>query len=151
MISISQSSASFVNVAKKALVQNTVNEVSQAKEAGQPIDKEKIQASNQAVKDDLRSSAVAVAEYKNQIQLVDSYIQTSKQANEYYNNAASSSTETNNNNNSNNQINSFDAQAVNDARKTVQRRAVGVEIYERVQEQKVSDNKPQINPLEIIV
>ena len=149
MISISQSSASFVNVAKKALVQNTVNEVSQAKEAGQPIDKEKIQASNQAVKDDLRSSAVAVAEYKNQIQLVDSYIQTSKQANEYYNNAASSSTETNNN--SNNQINSFDAQAVNDARKTVQRRAVGVEIYERVQEQKVSDNKPQINPLEIIV
>jgi len=146
MISVNQSSSNFLNVAQKALVRNTANEVAQAKEAGQPIDKEKIQASNQVVKDDLRSTAVNVLESKNQVQSLDTYIKASQKAAEQYNNSDAEKNST-----TNNTVSSFDAQAVNETRQTVQRRAVGIEVYEKVQEQKVSENEPQINPLEISV
>lgn len=125
MQAITSPGADYINLTQKAIRRNTVIEVIDAKQSGQPIDKDAIQASNQEIKD--KSVAVGASVYQANIQkqTIDTYTQATQQAKDMY--------ETDSNESSSSEINSFDAQAVNEARSTVQKRAIGISVYEQVQ------------------
>ena len=130
MQTINSSGADYINYTQKAIKRNTATEIIDAKQSGVPVNKEAIQESNQEIKD--KSVQVGVSVYQNNIQQqnIDTYTQSTQQAKDQYANDSSESTST--------EINSFDAQAVNEARSTAQRRAVGISIYEQVQSNNLS-------------
>jgi len=128
MNAINSTSSSYVGLVQKAVTRNTAHQVIDAKQSGTPINKEDIQASNQEIKDKSVQTGLFVYQANIKKQNVDTYIQSTAQANEIYGSDPDNSTDT--------EMYSFDAQAVNEARSTVQKRAIGISVYEQVQSTK---------------
>jgi len=128
MNTINSSTSNYIDIVQKAVTRNTLYQVVDAKQAGTPIDKEQIKESNQAIKDKSIQAGTSVYQANIKKQTVDTYIQSSEAAKDSYSSDSSSSTST--------EINSFDAQAVNEARATVHKRAIGISVYEQVQSTK---------------
>lgn len=128
MNAINSTSSSYVGLVQKAVTRNTAHQVIDAKQSGTPINKEDIQASNQEIKDKSVQAGLFVYQANIKKQNVDTYIQSTAQANEIYGSDPDNSTDT--------EMYSFDAQAVNEARSTVQKRAIGISVYEQVQSTK---------------
>ncbi len=125
---INSTSSNYVGLVQKAVTKNTVHQVIDAKQSGTPINKEEIKESNQEIKDKSIQAGISIYEANIKKQTVDIYIQSTEKANEVYGSDSSDSTD--------NEINSFDAQAVNEARSTVHKRAIGISVYEQVQSTK---------------
>jgi len=132
MNTINSTSSNYVGSVQKAVTRNTAHQVIDAKQSGTPINKEDIQASNQEIKDKSVQAGLSIYQADIKKQTIDTYIQSTEQANELYGSDPDNSTNT--------EINSFDAQAVNEARSTVQRRSIGISVYEQVQSTK--DDSP---------
>ena len=130
MQAINSTGADYINYTQKAIKRNTATEVIDAKQSGVAIDKEAIQESNQEIKDKAVQASVSVYQSNLQKQTVDTYTQASQQAKDMYSNDSNESSST--------EINSFDAQAVNEARSTAQKRAIGISVYEQVQSNDIS-------------
>jgi len=128
MNTINSSTSNYVDIVQKAVTRNTLHQVVDAKQSGTPIDKEQIKESNQAIKDKSIQAGASIYQANITKQTVDTYIQSSEAAKNSYSSDSSSSTNT--------EINSFDAQAVNEARATVHKRAIGISVYEQVQSTK---------------
>ena len=125
---VDSSTSSYVGLVQKAVTRNTVHQVIDAKESGTPINKEEIKESNQAIKDKSVQAGISVYEANIKKQTIDTYTQSTQNANDMYSSKSSDSTSS--------EINSFDAQAVNEARSTVHKRAIGISVYEQVQSTK---------------
>ena len=128
MNSVNSNTSNSINLVQKAITRNTATQVIEAKQSGSPVDVDEIKQSNQQIKDD--AVQIGLSSYQANIkkQTVDTYIQSTEKANDLYGTDSSDSTDT--------EINSFDAQAVNEARSTVQKRAIGISVYEQVQSTK---------------
>lgn len=122
MNGVSNNTSSLINVTSTLIKRNTAIEIAEAKKSGEPVDVEKIQQSNQEIKDKSKSVGIAAYQVNLTKNAIDTYVQSSQ------NSSNSSESE------SNNDIYTFDAQEVNDVRATAQRRAVGIDIYERIKE-----------------
>jgi hypothetical protein len=129
MNAVNSTSSNYVGLVQKAVTRNTVNQVIDSKQSGTPINKDDIKESNQEIKDKSIQAGLSVYEANIKKQTVDTYIQSTEKANDLYSSDSSDSTNT--------EINSFDAQAVNEARSTVHKRAIGIAVYEQVQSTKV--------------
>lgn len=123
MNTIGSNTADYIGFTQKLIKRNTAIKVINAKQAGEPIDKQAIQQSNQEIKD--KSIDAGLAIYQNSIKrkTLDTYIQTSNNAD--YSNTTDQQ--------DSNEINSFDTSAVNEARAAAQKRAIGISIHERIQ------------------
>jgi hypothetical protein len=121
-------SSNYVDLVQKAVTRNTVHQVMDAKQSGNPINKEDIKESNQEIKDKSVQAGLSAYQANIKKQTVDTYIQSTEKANDLYGSDPDNSTDT--------EINSFDAQAVNEARSTVHKRAIGISVYEQVQSTK---------------
>jgi hypothetical protein len=132
MNAVNSSTSNYVGYVQKAVTRNTAQQVIDAKQSGTPINREDIKESNQEIKDKSVQAGLSVYQANLKKQTVDSYIQSTEKANDVYGSDSDNST--------NSEINSFDAQAVNEARSTVQKRAIGILVYEQVQSTKDSPN-----------
>ena len=130
MTTINSNASDYVGFVQKAVKRNTAIEVIDAKQSGTPINKEEIQASNQAIKD--KSVDAGLAAYQASItkNSIDTYVQSSQEAKDFY---SSGSSDSDDSDSSNPEIYTFDAQAVNEARSTAQKRAAGIAVYENIQ------------------
>ena len=128
MTPVNSTASNYVGFVQKAVTRNTVNHVIDAKQSGTPINKEDIKESNQEIKDKSVQVGLSVHEANIKKQTVDTYIQSTEKASDLYGADSSSSSDS--------EISSFDAQAVNDARSTVHKRAIGISVYEQVQSTK---------------
>jgi hypothetical protein len=128
MNAINSTTSNYVGLVQKAVTRNTAHQVIDAKQSGTPINKEGIKESNQEIKDKSVQAGLSVYQANIKKQTVDTYIQSTEESNDIYGSDPDSSTDT--------EINSFDAQAVNEARSTVQKRAIGISVYEQVQSTK---------------
>jgi len=125
---VNSTTSNYVGLVQKAVTRNTAQQVIDAKQSGTPINKEEIKESNQEIKDKSAQAGLAVYQANIKKQTVDTYIQSTAKANDWYSTDSSNSSDTDNN--------SFDAQAVNQTRSTVHKRAIGISIYEQVQSTK---------------
>jgi len=122
MNTINSAGANYIGVVQKAVTRNTLHQVVDAKQAETPVDKEQVKESNQEIKDKSLQAGASIYQANIKKQTIDTYIQSTQAAKDAYT-ADSTSTE----------INSFDAQAVNEARTSVHKRAIGISVYEQVQ------------------
>lgn len=123
MNTINTNASDYLGFTQKLVKRNTAIQLIDAKQSGDPINKQQLQESNQAIKDKSVDAGLAIYQTNIKKNTIDTYIQASDNAN----NSNSSSTP------EPNEISSFDANAVNDARSTAQRRAVGISVYEQIQ------------------
>jgi hypothetical protein len=123
MNTINTNASDYLGFTQKLVKRNTAIQLIDAKQSGDPINKQQLQESNQAIKDKSVDAGLAIYQTNIKKNTIDTYIQASDNAN----NSNSSSTQ------EPNEISSFDASAVNDARSTAQRRAVGISVYEQIQ------------------
>ena len=128
MNSVNSNTSNSINLVQKAINRNTATQVIEAKQSGTPVDIDEIKQSNQQIKDNAVQIGLSAFQANIKQQTVDTYIQSTEKANDLYGTDSSDSTDT--------EINSFDAQAVNEARSTVQKRAIGISVYEQVQSTK---------------
>lgn len=128
MNSVNSNTSNSINLVQKAITRNTATQVIEAKKSGTPVDVEEIKQSNQQIKDDAVQIGLSAYQANIKKNNIDTYIQSTEKANDLYGTDSSDSTDT--------EINSFDAQAVNEARSTVQKRAIGISVYEQVQSTK---------------
>ena len=127
MITLNSGTSDLIGLTQKAVKRNTVIQVIDAKQSGTPVDKEEIKNSNQDIKDKSVQVGLAAYQVNNKKSTIDTYIQSSQSTINDSNNSSNSS---------NNEINSFDPQAVNDARNVVHKRAIGIAVYENIQQSK---------------
>ena len=123
MNTINTNASDYLGFTQKLVKRNTAIQLIDAKQSGDPINKQQLQESNQAIKDKSVDAGLAIYQTNIKKNTIDTYIQASDNAN---NSNSSSTTEPN-------EISSFDANAVNDARSTAQRRAVSISVYEQIQ------------------
>lgn len=123
MNTINTNASDYLGFTQKLVKRNTAIQLIDAKQSGDPINKQQLQESNQAIKDKSVDAGLAIYQTNIKKNTIDTYIQASDNAN----NSNSSSTP------EPNEISSFDANAVSDARSTAQRRAVGISVYEQIQ------------------
>ena len=123
MNTINTNASDYLGFTQKLVKRNTAIQLIDAKQSGDPINKQQLQESNQAIKDKSVDAGLAIYQTNIKKNTIDTYIQASDNAN----NSNSSSTQ------EPNEISLFDASAVNDARSTAQRRAVGISVYEQIQ------------------
>ncbi len=123
MNTINTNASDYLGFTQKLVKRNTAIQLIDAKQSGDPINKQQLQESNQAIKDKSVDAGLAIYQTNIKKNTIDTYIQASDNAN---NSNSSSTAEPN-------EISSFDANAVNDARSTAQRRAVGISVYEQIQ------------------
>ena len=121
MTPVNSTASNYVGFVQKAVTRNTVHQVIDAKQSGAPINKEDIKESNQEIKDKSVQAGLSVYEANIKKQTVDTYIKSTEKANDLYGSDPDNSAD--------NEINSFDAQAVNEARSTVHKRAIGISVY----------------------
>jgi hypothetical protein len=134
MTTINSSGSDYTNIVQTALKRNTAIEVINAKQSGTSVNKEEIQLSNQEIKDKSVNAGFAIYQAKLQKNTMDTYLQSSEQAKDIYSSSSSDSSNTPSTPSSTNpEIYTFDAQAVNEARSTVHKRAIGISVYENVQ------------------
>ncbi len=124
MNTINSNSQTYVNLVQKSVHANSLNKVAESKQAGAPVDTKQLQQSNQDIRDSSRETGVEL--YSQQIQ---------KQAFETYANSSQQLNEDEEENNSNDSVYTYDPQAVNDSLQTAQQRAVGVSLYENLNNQ----------------
>ena len=122
MNTINFSASDYVGFTQELVKRNTATEIIEAKQSGTPVDREQIQQSNQEIKD--KSLHVGIAAYQANVTKnnIATYIQSTEQTNN-----------SNASNNSDAEIYTYDAKEVNDARSTVQKRAIGISVYENIQ------------------
>lgn len=125
MTTINSTGSDYAGFVQKSIKRNTAIQVIDAKQSGDPINKDEIKESNQEIKDKSVQAGLSVYQANIKKQSVDTYIQSTEKAKDVYASDVSNSTDP--------EINSFDAQAVNEARATVHKRAIGISIYEQVQ------------------
>ncbi|WP_198262904.1 hypothetical protein [sulfur-oxidizing endosymbiont of Gigantopelta aegis] len=136
MNAISGTSSDYLNLVQGATRRNTVTQVVDAKQTGKPVDVEQLQASNQQIRDSARETGVALYSQSLQKQAVETYTKASENAPSYTTGSDSSSdsssiySDTYSSDNSN--VYTFDAAAVNNGLQTVQKRALGVALYENL-------------------
>ena len=123
MNTINTNASDYLGFTQKLVKRNTAIQLIDAKQSGEPINKQQLQESNQAIKDKSVDAGLDIYQANIKKNTIDTYVQASDNAN----NSNSSSTP------EPNEISSFDANAVNDARSTAQRRAVGISVYEQIQ------------------
>ena len=123
MNTINTNASDYLGFTQKLVKRNTAIQLIDAKQSDDPINKQQLQESNQAIKDKSVDAGLAIYQTNIKKNTIDTYVQASDNAN----NSNSSSTQ------EPNEISSFDANAVNDARSTAQRRAVGISVYEQIQ------------------
>lgn len=122
MNGVNNNTSTLVDVTSTLIKRNTAMEIAKAKQSGEPVDVEKIQQSNQEIKDQSKNVAVAAYHVNLTKNAIDTYVQASQ-------NSSSA-----NEGDSENDIYTFDAQEVNEVRAAAQRRAVGIDVYERIKE-----------------
>lgn len=130
MTQINPNASDYVGFVQKAVKRNTASEVIDAKQSGTPVNKEAIQSSNQAIRDKAQDVGLAVYQAQQKNNTLDTFVTVSQEAKDYY---TSSSSESATNQSDSSDIAAFDAQAVNEARSTVQKRAAGIAVYENIQ------------------
>lgn len=123
MNTINSSTADYLGFTQKLVKRNTATELVNAKQSGEPVDKEKIKQSNQEIKDNSLDASLAIYQANIKKNTVDTYIRASENADNSYSSVNQEQSE----------INTFDAEAVNDARSTAQKRAIGISVYEKIQ------------------
>lgn len=123
MNTIGSSMSDYLGFTQKLVKRNTAIEIIDAKQAGEPIDKQAIQESNQEIRENSVDASLAIYQASIKKNTLDTYIQASNNAD--YSNTTDQQ--------DSNEINSFDASAVNDARSTAQKRAIGISVYEKIQ------------------
>lgn len=123
MNTINSSTADYLGFTQKLVKRNTATELVNAKQSGEPVDKEKIKQSNQEIKDNSLDASLAIYQANIKKNTVDTYIRASENADNSYSSVNQEQSE----------INTFDAEAVNDARSTAQKRAFGISVYEKIQ------------------
>lgn len=123
MNTINSSTADYLGFTQKLVKRNTATELINAKQSGEPVDKEKIKQSNQEIKDNSLDASLAIYQANIKKNTVDTYIRASENADNSYSSVDQEQSE----------INTFDAEAVNDARSTAQKRAIGISVYEKIQ------------------
>jgi len=126
MNTINSSSSDLLGFTQKLVKRNTAIEIIEAKQSGTPVDKEQIQQSNQEIKD--KSIDVGLATYQDNVTKsnIDIYIQSTEKAKNSSDSSDASDPD----------IYTYDAKEVNDARSTVQKRAIGISLYEDIQANK---------------
>ncbi len=151
MVVSSTSGSDYLNMAQQATRLNTVNEVANARQSGQPVDTQQLQASNQQVKDTARETGVALYTQNLAKQTVETYTKTSEQMNSSTSTTSSSSSSST----TENSVYTFDSAAVNDALQTTQKRAAGVALYENLNTQAPQQpdlgNNPVVQPVNVYV
>ena len=123
MNTINTNASDYLGFTQKLVKRNTAIQLIDAKQSGEPINKQQLQESNQAIKDKSVDAGLDIYQANIKKNTIDTYVQASDNAN----NSNSSSTQ------APNEISSFDASTVNDALSTAQRRAVGISVYEQIQ------------------
>ncbi len=123
MNTINTNASDYLGFTQKLVKRNTAIQLIDAKQSGDPINRQQLNESNQAIKDELVDAVLAIYQTNIKKNTIDTYVQASDNAN----NSNSSSTQ------EPNEISSFDASAVNDTRSTAQKRAVGISVYEQIQ------------------
>jgi uncharacterized protein YfaQ (DUF2300 family) len=126
MNTINSSSSDYLAFTQKLVKRNTATEIIEAKQSGTPVDKDQIQQSNQEIKDKSLNASLTAYQANITKNNIDTYIQSTQNAN-----GSNSSDD-----DSDADIYTFDAKEVNDARSTVQKRAIGISVYENMQETK---------------
>jgi uncharacterized protein YfaQ (DUF2300 family) len=123
MNTINSSSSDYLAFTQKLVKRNTATEILEAKQSGTPVDKDQIQQSNQEIKDKSLNASLTAYQANITKNNIDTYIQSTQNAN-----GSNSSDD-----DSDADIYTFDAKEVNDARSTVQKRAIGISVYENMQ------------------
>ena len=121
MNTIGHSNTNFVDVTSTALKRNIASYAIDAKKSGAELNKEQLSFSNQEIKDKSRQAAVSFTSVQQQQENIDTYLKSSQQNSEQPEKV-------------NTETNTFDANEVNEVRNTVQKRAVVVDVYEKVDE-----------------
>jgi hypothetical protein len=127
MNAISGSGSDYLNLVRRATRQNTVTQVADAKQTGNTVDVEQLQASNQQIRDSARETGVALYAQNLQKQSVETYAKTAENTPSYTTGSSDSSSD-----NNGDKVYTFDAAAVNEGLQTVQNRARGVALYENL-------------------
>lgn len=149
------SGGDYLNMVQRATRLNTVNEVANARQSGQAPDMEQLQASNQQVRDTARETGVALYSQNLAKQTVETYTKTTEQMNS---SSATTTTSAASSSTTENGVYTFDSAAVNDALQTTQKRALGVALYENLNDQATQrpefsrpDNGPVVLPVNVYV
>lgn len=121
------SSNSYLDTVMQATKRNTVSQVLDAKQSGTSVDVEKVKESNQQLQEKAKDVGVELYTRNLKMDTYETYTKGAQQASEMYGSA-------NDDNNDSNKIESFNASNVNDARSTVQERALKVAYYENISE-----------------
>ena len=143
MVVANASGNDYLNMVQRATRLNTVNEVANARQSGQAVDTQQLQASNQQVRDTARETGVALYSQNLAKQTVETYTKTTEQMNS----SPSTTTSSSSSSTSENGVYTFDSAAVNDALQTTQRRAAGVALYENLSTQASQPPAPGNNPV----
>jgi len=125
MDTISAVSNNYVDLVQQATKRNTLSQVSESRNSGTPVDVEQIQSSNQQIRDSSRELGVELYSQNLARQAVETYANSSQQADSVYDNSGDS-------NNTGN-VYTFDPKEVNDTLQTAQKRAFGISLYENLE------------------
>ena len=132
------SANTYLNLVQQATKRNTLTQVADAKQSGQPVNVEQLQASNQALRDSARETGVTLYSQQLQKQAFETYANTSQNV--------SYDTRSNDENDSS-EVYTLDASKVSDAAQTVQQRTLAVAAYEKLEESRGGSqaNRPDFN------
>ncbi|NOQ80432.1 MAG: hypothetical protein GQ546_13660 [Gammaproteobacteria bacterium] len=124
MNTIDSNSQAYVNLVQKSVHANSLNQVAEAKQAGDPVDVEQLHQSNQFIRDTARETGVELYSQQLKKQSFETYVESSQQLNE-----------DEEENSSNDLVYTYNPQVVNDSLQTAQKRALGVSLYENLSQQ----------------
>ena len=142
------SSNTYLNLVQQATRRNTLTQVIDAKQSGNPVDVEQLQSSNQALRDTARETGVSLYSQQLQKQAVETYTNTSQNT--------SYDTSSDDDKNSSD-VYTFDASTVNAASQTVQKRTLAVAAYinlaqnQNDQQNRSEFGNPFVQPVNVYV
>ena len=116
----------YLNTVMQATKRNTVSQVLDAKQSGTPVDVKEIQSSNQELQANAKDVRVELYTREVKLNTLDTYTEGTQQVNDMYSSG---------NDDDSDEIESFNASNVNDARSTAQERALKVAYYENMSEE----------------
>ncbi|GEM_PF-1824285 len=129
----------YLDLVQQATRRNTLQQVAEAQQSGQPLDVDTVKLSNQALRDSARETGVELYSQQLVKQQFETYASASANASD--NSQASS----NGSSESSSSVWTYDAANVNEALQTAQQRALGVSVYERLYE--AGDNVDGFDPV----
>ena len=133
----------YLDLVQQATRRNTLQQVAEAQQSGQPLDVDAVKLSNQALRDSARETGVELYSQQLVKQQFETYASAS--ANAADNNQASTTGSSQSSSENSASVWTYDAANVNEALQTAQQRALGVSVYERMQE--AGDNFDGYNPV----